>query len=331
MNAQRESELAGLNNWITGAMNRGAVAIISHKNGDMDTIGSACALARILGTKARACGTHISSIAASILRETKSDFTKMSIGNEQWPRKLGGIIVVDAAGPSQIGIKLPDAPLCIIDHHSAGSEFNLGDSDFEIVWDTSSTAEIIQNWAEIYAPTRIDESSKRLLLAGIIADTGRFRHANASALASASRLVGDGDIDYSNFVEKMESVELNHSQRVAIANALKRVETLDVGDWFLSHTRAGTNEGIVARTLVTAGADIALVSRKVPEGTRITCRANRKATLSGVHLGRIMEQMVTRSGGEGGGHAGAAGWTGAIDSVDAVSGIISIIMKMQGD
>ena len=249
MDSQRKSELATLNKWITDAMNRGAIAIVAHRNGDMDTIGSACALARILGPKARACGVHMSSIASSIVNETNAEFTKMNIGDERWPRELGGVIVVDAAGPSQLGLRLPDVPLCIIDHHSAGSEFELRDDDLEIVWDSKSTSEIIQCWAEHYASNRFDDVSMRLLLAGIITDTGRFRHADGDALLSAGRLVNDGRIDYAFFVESMESVELNHSQKVAIAKALSRVETLDAGNWFLSHTKAGTNEGIVARKI----------------------------------------------------------------------------------
>ena len=162
-------------------------------------------------------------------------------------------------------------------------------------------------------------------------DTGRFRHANADALATAGRLAGDAQIDFSTFIEEMESVELNNSQRVAITKALSRVQTLDAGRWFLSYTRAGTNEGIVARSLITAGADIALVSRRSQGETRLTARACRAATREGIHLGRLMQKMVERSGGEGGGHAGAAGWTGPIDDTDATSGFISILMRNQGD
>jgi len=128
----------------------------------------------------------------------------------------------------------------------------------------------------------------------------------------------------------MESVELNNSQRVAIAKALSRVQTLDAGKWFLSYTRAGTNEGIVARALISAGADVALVCRRIQGESRLTARASRGATRDGVHLGELMQQMVTRSGGEGGGHAGAAGWTGKIDETDATSGFIALLMASQG-
>lgn len=320
-----------LNLWIGESIKRGAVAVLTHRNGDMDTVGSACALANIIGPKARACGVHLSTMARTMVAKTGADFLVMDSNQPTWPRNLGGVIIVDAAGPNQPGIQIPDVPKCIIDHHSAGESFEIKESDLEINWNTCSTAEIIQLWAETYAPNRIDNQSRMLLLAGIITDTGRFRHANAGALSSAGRLADKANIDFSEFIEDMESVELNNSQRVAIAKALTRVETLDAGRWFLSYTKAGTNEGIVARTLISAGADIALVCRRIKGETRLTARANRSATRDGVHLGQLMQNMVERSGGEGGGHAGAAGWTGKIDQIDATSGFISLLMASQGD
>ena len=331
MSQSRVQDMERLNLWIGESIKRGAVAVLTHRNGDMDTVGSACALANIIGPKARACGVHLSTMARTMVAKTGADFLVMDANQPTWPRNLGGVIIVDAAGPNQPGIQIPDVPKCIIDHHSAGESFEIKQSDLEINWNTCSTAEIIQLWAETYAPNRIDNQSRMLLLAGIITDTGRFRHANAGALSSAGRLADEANIDFSEFIEDMESVELNNSQRVAIAKALTRVETLDAGRWFLSYTKAGTNEGIVARTLISAGADIALVCRRIKGETRLTARANRSATRDGVHLGQLMQNMVERSGGEGGGHAGAAGWTGKIDQIDATSGFISLLMASQGD
>ena len=330
MSATRIEDMERLNQWIGSAIKRGAIAVLTHRNGDMDTVGSACALANIIGPPARACGIHLSTMARAMTGKTNSDFLILDERSPSWPRNLGGLIIVDAAGPNQPGIELPDVPKCIIDHHSAGESFELSVSDLEINWDTCSTAEIIYTWAEKYALSRINHESRMLLLAGIITDTGRFRHANADALAIAGRLAADAGIDYTTLIEDMESVELNNSQRVAITKALSRVQTLDAGRWFLSYTRAGTNEGIVARALITAGADIALVCRRSNGETRLTARACRAATREGIHLGTLMQKMVERSGGEGGGHAGAAGWTGPIDDTDATSGFISLLMSIQG-
>jgi nanoRNase/pAp phosphatase (c-di-AMP/oligoRNAs hydrolase) len=326
----RAEDLAALDRWVTAAMKRGAIAVLTHRNGDMDTVGSACALARILGPMARACGLHQSTIARAVVKDTGAEFLQFTDG-AVWPRQLGGLIIVDAAGPSQPGVDLPDVPKCIIDHHAAGEAFDLGPEDLSIVWEVCSTAEIIQCFAEAHAADRLDDASRQLLLAGIVTDTGRFRHADAHALACASRLSDGASLDFAAFVERMESVELNHSQRVAIAKALSRVETLAAGKWFLSYTRASTNEGIVARSLISAGADVALVARRAEGETRLSARASRAATKGGVHLGELMQAMVDRSGGEGGGHAGAAGWTGKIDAVDATSGFIALLMASQGD
>ena len=331
MGQTRVDDMERLNQWIGSSIKRGAIAVLTHRNGDMDTVGSACALANIIGPSARACGIHLSTMARAMIDNTDADFLILDSKSPAWPRNLGGLIIVDAAGPTQPGIELPDVPKCIIDHHSAGESFEFSESDLEINWTTCSTAEIIYEWAENFASTRIDDTSRSLLLAGIVTDTGRFRHANADALTTAGRLAGDAKIDFSSFIEEMESVELNNSQRVAITKALSRVQTLDAGRWFLSYTRAGTNEGIVARSLITAGADIALVCRRSQGETRLTARACRAATREGIHLGTLMEKMVERSGGEGGGHAGAAGWTGPIDHTDATSGFISILMGNQGD
>ncbi len=330
MNQERVDDMEQLNQWIGSSIKRGAIAVLTHKNGDMDTIGSACALANIIGPSARACGIHMSTMARAMVTKTDADFLILDPKTPSWPRDLGGIIIVDAAGPSQPGITIPDVPKCIIDHHSAGESFEIREMDLEINWETCSTAEIVQQWAENYAYERINLQSRMLLLAGIITDTGRFRHANANALSAAGRLASDSEIDFSEFIEEMESVELNHSQKVAITKALSRVQTLEAGRWFLSYTKAGTNEGIVARSLITAGADIALVSRRAQGDTRLTARASRGATRDGVHLGDLMQKMVNRSGGEGGGHAGAAGWTGGIDETDATSGFIALLMTNQG-
>ena len=329
MQESRVEDLKSLNQWISSAIQRGAIAIVTHRNGDMDTVGSACAMAQIIGSPARACGVHLSTIARAMIKKTDADFMILDSERVTWPRNLGGIIIVDAAGPSQLGIELPNVPKCVIDHHSAGEPFEIFQDDIYVNWDTNSTAEIILQWAESVDSDRINTSTRRLLLAGIVTDTGRFRHANGDALIAAGRLASTEGIVFSEFIEEMESIELNTSQRVAIAKALSRVETLDTGRWFLSHTRAGTNEGIVARSLISAGADIALVCRRHQGQTRLTARATAKSTSSGLHLGQLMEKMVERSGGEGGGHAGAAGWTGTIDETDARSGFISILMSTQ--
>jgi nanoRNase/pAp phosphatase (c-di-AMP/oligoRNAs hydrolase) len=239
-----------------------------------------------------------------------------------WPRTLGSIIVVDSAAPSQVGMSFPaGVPICAIDHHTGGADWSSADLHFH--YECHSTAEMVFSYLEEYLPESLDRSVRRLLLAGVITDTGRFRHADSRSLAAASKLVEGDDLDYHSFVEEMESNELNHSQKVAIAKALSRVEAIDAGEWFLLHTRAGTNEGVVARTLMSAGADVALVVRRAKDETRLVARASRKAVSEGCNLGAMMESLAERLDGDGGGHPGAAGWSGEAPAVTARSGFIA--------
>ncbi|MCH2358553.1 MAG: DHH family phosphoesterase [Candidatus Poseidoniales archaeon] len=316
------AELDRLHDWIERSCVVGALAVVTHRNGDMDTVGSACALASALGPLARACGVHLSALARAVTNRSRADFTCMDGSRPLWPRRLGGVLVVDAASPSQLGLDLPPGiPVCVLDHHSGGSDWGI--AELHLNWPTSSAAEIVLAYLERHRPDTLDDPTRRLLLAGVVSDTGRFRHANAASLAAAARLVEGGGVDFSGFIEELEQVDLDYSQKVAVSRALNRVQVEQAGDWFLLHTSASTHEGVVARALLAAGADVALVVRKAKDEVRLVSRAGRRAVREGVDLGGLMAGLSSRIGGDGGGHPGAAGWSGDVPDVTALSGFIS--------
>jgi nanoRNase/pAp phosphatase (c-di-AMP/oligoRNAs hydrolase) len=289
----------------------------------MDTIGSGVALASLIGVNAKACGIHVSKIAKRVLELVDGSFHLMNAENPLWPRTLAGIIVVDCASESQTGLTFPDGiPVCVIDHHQGGESWQ--DADLKICWQVSSTAEIIHRYS-LELDLQMDEKSATLLLAGIITDTGRFKHANAGSFIAAGELIQNHSLDYASFIESIENEELNHSQKMAIAKALSRLEAIDAGNWFLLHTQGSTNEGVTAHALLTAGAEVALVVRRAKDETRLIGRATRSAVLGGVHLGNIMSELCETLGGEGGGHAGAAGWSGDVPAITARSGFIAAL------
>ena len=320
-----ESEdLQVLHDWISEKREQGPLAIVTHKNGDMDTIGSALVLSKLIGKNSKACGIHISKIAKKIIAETKNDFFLMNPSNIMWPRTLSGIIVVDSASPSQTGVEFPEeVPICVIDHHEGGSDWSA--AEINICWPTSSTAEIILKYSQAFYPSGLDNDSALQLLAGIITDTGRFKHANAMSLKAASDIIETYSIDYASFVESIEKDNMNHSQKVAIAKSLTKVEAIDAGNWYLIHTSGSTNEGVIARSLISAGAEVALVVRRAKDETRLIARATRSAVNEGVHLGHLMSQLTETLDGEGGGHAGAAGWSGNVPAITARSGFIAAL------
>ena len=114
--------IQALSDWISLHSNNGPIAIVTHKNGDMDTIGSGIVLASSIGNNAKACGIYISPLAEKMLNGMDVEYQQIDSTRPSFPRTLSGVIVVDCASPSQIGFKLPNVPLCVLDHHSAASD-----------------------------------------------------------------------------------------------------------------------------------------------------------------------------------------------------------------
>ncbi len=315
--------LEELANWIEKAVSNGAVPVLAGRNGDMDTIGSAIALASS-NPNLMACGLHLGRLANRLCTELNAPFRKLAT-NPSWPSKLGGIIVVDAASEAQTGVKIPEGiPICVIDHHDT-CDWDFGTDDLEVRSDARATTQMVFNYLKQYSPNSLTTEVRKLLLAGLITDTGRFKHADKASLKCATELLEGAEFEYQEFVEDIQTEELNPSERGAILKALSRCQSTECGLWNLVHTHAGIHEGKVAGILTQAGAEVALVSRYRDGETRLTARAPRSSTLAGIHLGEMMQDLTDKIGGEGGGHDGAAGWTGKSDRIAAESAFINLL------
>lgn len=312
-----------LRDWIEEAVSRGAVPVLTGRNGDMDTIGSAIALASS-NPSLMACGLHLGRLATRLCEETGAPFRKIS-ENPSWPNNIGGIIVVDAAAESQTGVKIPEGiPICVIDHHDT-CDWEFSEGDLEVRIPVRSTTQIIFSYLRKYSPESLSDEVRKLLLAGLITDTARFKHADADSLQAGADMMDSAGFEYQEFIEEIQQDSMTASDRGAIMKALGRNQMTDAGSWNLVHTYAGIHEGRVAGLLVQAGAEVALVSRNRDGETRLTARAPRSSTIEGVHLGRLMEKLSEKLGGDGGGHDGAAGWSGRCERVAAESAFINIL------
>jgi len=307
--------------WLDSAIERGAVPVVAGQNGDMDTIGSAIALASI-HPSLLACGLHLGRVAKRLVEEMQAPFRKITAHGTAFPETLGGIIVVDAAAPDQVGIDLPDVPRLILDHHATNG-WTLRDGDHMMQWDARATTEMVAKFMFEHEKGALTEPVRKMLLAGMITDTGRFRHANTSSFEVTAKLLEGTSIDYAQFCEYIEREETSPSERGSLLRGLGRTKHHDAGEWSLVTTFSGTLEGRLASMLLGTGCDVSLVSRHRDGVTRLTARATRKATLRGVQLGTIMETIATQHGGDGGGHDGAAGWTGHVDRIRAESAFIA--------
>jgi phosphoesterase RecJ-like protein len=318
-------DLAALNDWLSKAVQRGPVAVVAGKNGDMDTIGSAVALAAT-HPNLLACGVHLGRLARTMVEHHSAPFRHLKQHQTAWPKLLGGIVVVDAAAPDQTGLTLPSVPCCVIDHHATDA-WDLNEDDLSLKWDVRSTTEVVAHYLDQHSPSSMTSAVCEFLLAGLLTDTARFRHANASSFSTASMLIERGGIDYQEFVQRIEDNDLSPSDRGAILRGLRRAETTEAGPWTIIRTSAGTLEGRLASMLNGLGADAVVVTRHRDGETRLTVRAPRSSVLQGLHLGEVMSSMADAIGGEGGGHDGAAGWTGELDAIAAETAFIDAVAR----
>lgn len=318
-------DMSQLSDWIQRHSSNGPIAIITHKNGDMDTIGSGIVLSSAISADSKTCGIYIGGMAKKMLQGADYDFLHIDPNRPAFPRSLAGVIIVDCASPSQVGFQLPNVPICVVDHHSAASD-DWPEETLELIGDYSSTAEMIWDWmkSENLQPSANQAS---LLLSAIISDTGRFKHSRPGCHKRVSEICELSGINPVDIIEKMESEDLNHSQRISIHKAVSRSKISEVGKFMVAITRAGTNEGIVAHALLSSGAHAAFVYKRQTDNVRLSARATQTATKNGINLGKFMENLANRLGGEGGGHPGAAGWSGMCDEVE----LESIIMANLAD
>ena len=319
MNSTHETELVNLREWISAAESRGAIAVLAHRNGDMDTIASALGMASSIGVLAKGCGLHLCALARDMLKIENLDFMLLDADRVCWPNPLGGVIIVDAGSESQLGLTLPSGvPKCVIDHHST-SDWKKAAGDLLINWDVRATVQIVQAYITRYTPDALDESIARVLLAGLLTDTGRFRHGDGPSLAAAAELVESHDLDLKSIVEFIEQRRTDSAERIAVLKALGRLKYTRIGDLLVATCRASIHEATVCRALLTAGADVAFAISLQDEGLRLTSRAIDAAVKSGIDLGRLASGLATRFGGEGGGHDGAAGWQGDVEMTELES------------
>lgn len=103
MKQLHHDDLESLHHWLREATVRGPVAVITGKNGDMDTVGSAIALATT-HPNFMACGVHLGRVARRLVESHHAPFRQLKSGSEQWPSSISAVVIVDAAAADQTEI-----------------------------------------------------------------------------------------------------------------------------------------------------------------------------------------------------------------------------------
>lgn len=217
-------------------------------------------------------------------------------------------VLVDVSTWSQVGdaaARIRDAPHALLDHHAYGDDFATAAFALRDP-ERSSTCEIALD-VLLAAGVQPTPATGRALLAGILADSGRFRWGNVATLRAALALAEAGATteEASGLLE--EEDEDDRSARIARLKSARRARFYAAGDRVVAATVVGAHEAACAIGLVRLGADCAVVATATDDGARVTARA---AAGFPVHLGEAFNALARahpEAGSAGGGHEGSAG------------------------
>lgn len=293
------------------------VVIVTHFKPDADALGSSLGLAGYLKKKGHAVNV--------ITPSDYPDFLAWMPGNsdvlifhkdkpkaaEDLIRQAEAIFCLDFSSLKRINelgqmVEKSGAKKVLIDHHLEPENF----ADFE-QWDTAaaSTAELVYRLiAELGDENLIDENIANCLYAGLMTDTGGFRHPNTTidVFNTAAALVQRGAdpskvsklIYDTNTLERLRLMGYVLSEKLHVLPQYKTAYiTLSAEDLKKFSSQTGDTEGLVNYGLSIKGIRLSVLISDRKENIKLSFRS----------LGEFSVNEFARKHFEGGGHKNAAG------------------------
>jgi len=290
---------------------RGKLLILTHRYADIDAVASAIGL--LVLVKTLDCDTSESVIVSpqGLSKPAKNVVERLAVNVSIYSELPPGfenpdsIVIVDAASPSQLPGLTEILNLrvfkALIDHHVANTLIDLVDASL-VDPSATSTSEII---ALALPREALSEEIAALLIAGIIADSGRFQRATPRTFRVMSKL--SRACEYSRVLRLTEVGEPpSFSERIAVLKAAQRMVIETINDIVVAGTHVGSFESEVASHILRLGADIALVVSRKKDEVRVIMRSRPRLRREGL---AIIEHIARKLGGSWGGHAGAGALT----------------------
>ena len=317
-------------NFLVEASKRGQqILVLCHHNADPDAVGSSLALAdalKQLGAKAQAGASENLGLAAkSVLK---------AMGQEiaiDPPLDAYIVVLVDTSSLEHLG-KLGEKlgqkshQIVVIDHHRPVEEMRKLSKHYFVKEDATSEAEIILPLIRELG-AKLTPLTASLLLAGIVSDTGQFRLAKGETFRVVNELVEAG-ADYNRVLNALRLPD-DRSKRVAMLKAAQRLELHKVDERIIVFSELSSFEADAAAMFVRMGADVAVVGSEEKGKVRLCGRAREGVPAStGLHFGKLMDELAKQFDGTGGGHAGAASMTGEGKLVDAKEQALAALQQM---
>ncbi len=268
--------------------------ILTHNKADPDAIASAFALHKALPNSVIATHEEMREGAKRLVeRFNIKIYTLDQLKKEDW----AGLVVVDTSSytlvPQARGWKV----LLIIDHHKSEGrdmegEFNIIDEE------AASAAEVVCGLLK-----EVDKEAAFALAVAIVADGARFKSARLQSFEQLARMMRICGAPYSELLEYAEP-ELPPDKKLAILNTAFNCTVEVVAGYVVARGVAKEGGESDVSSFLTEMADVAFVSRRKGEETRISARARKHVH---VPLQKVMAAVASSLGGQGGGHAKAAG------------------------
>jgi nanoRNase/pAp phosphatase (c-di-AMP/oligoRNAs hydrolase) len=126
--------------------------------------------------------------------------------------------------------------------------------------------------------------------------------------------------------------EPDYGEIMAKLKGAQRLKVYRVGDWTASTSIIGSFQAHVARSLISLGADVAVVGGKSEGEARVSLRSTQRfSDVTKVELGtQVAEEVAKSLGGHGGGHATAASFSTAATEDEAIEGCMKRLAELLG-
>ncbi len=283
------------------------VLLLLHINCDIDAYASAVALSTMFKDVQIATPYSVSHPVKRISQDHELKVEELSTSEG-----FDHVVVLDSSSLVQIkGFDLLKEDVLIIDHHAS-----IGDWEGRPLYSAKETsnAEIVFQILKMLDVELTDEV-RSMLIAGVVADTGKFRYATPASFNAISELLEGSNITMDEVFQVLEDESTPDASRtIAVFKGIKRMQYTRVGEHMISTSTIGSFEAAVCRALLLCGSDIAFVQNtKSRNAVRISGRARPAMVRQGFSLAELFSQMGEEFELQGGGHDGAAGLNGRGD------------------
>jgi bifunctional oligoribonuclease and PAP phosphatase NrnA len=224
-------------------------------------------------------------------------------------------------------LKESRATKVLIDHHpiQEGSPYD------QMIVDTSasSASEIVATLFRDLG-VKMEPSAAQALLLGIMFDSQHLAIAKERTLREVVRLLDSGaSLDDARLLLRSPP---DYGEVIAKLKAAKRLKLYRVAGWVVVTTTVGSFQSNVARSLVSMGADVAIVCGETEGETRGSLRAGQRFWDSTkLHLGTEVATPLAKESGFGGGHPTAASFTCALPEDKAAESALSLVASLLKD